>query len=138
TRDLDFPSLFWEEGTADLLSGTATFKDSRVVLRPEDLDAQSLDNYITSAHFSRFLMETGGCQNYGRIIRGETFGDVYGEPAEAFTAAYERDAPYGYPPLEPCPFPELPEVEDGVWGETFEISCQSPEATGVLPVPGLT
>lgn len=128
-RDIEFPSRFWKEGNAELLSGKTTRKDTRVVLQPDDLEAETLTTYLSAAHFSRFLVETRGWDTYNRAIRGEPLEEIYGEDAAQLTEAYERDAPYAYPPLDPCPFPSLPEVEPGVWRERIEVSCESPDGT---------
>jgi hypothetical protein len=128
-RGIEFPSLFWNEGCAELLSGKATRKAERTVLTPEDLEAQSLTTYTTAAHFSRFLVETRGWEGYNRIIRGESFEAVYGESVAEVTDEYEAEAPFSYPPLEPCPFPPLPETGYG-WGDTIRLACEDPTATG--------
>jgi hypothetical protein len=130
TRDIDFPSLFWSEGAAELLSGKTTRKDLRVTLEPKHLEVQTLETYITAAHFSRFLVETRGWDGYNRIIRGESFDAVYGESAGEVTDEYEREAPFAYPPLEPCPYPDLSEPDDGVWEDAFSLSCQDEASTG--------
>jgi hypothetical protein len=128
-RDIEFPSLFWKEGNAEVLSGKTTRKDTRVVLQPEDLEATTLTTHLSAAHFSRFLVETRGWDAYNRAIRGEPLEEIYGENAAQLTEAYERDTPYAYPPLDPCPFPSLPEIEPGVWRERVDVSCESPDAT---------
>lgn len=129
TREIAYPSLFWDEGAAELLSGKTTRKDTRIVLTPEALDAQELTTYLSAAHFSRFLVETRGWEAYGRIVRGEPFDAVFGESAAALTEEYEREAPFAYPPIDPCPFPRLRQVDDGSWRESFDIACDSPDAT---------
>jgi hypothetical protein len=63
------------------------------------------------------------------VIRGEATDAVYGVSTAALTDEYERDAPFAYPPLDPCPYPLLPEVDDGVWRERITISYDNPEAT---------
>lgn len=129
TREIEFPSQFWSEGAAELLSGNGTRKDTRTVLQPDDIEAESLLTYMTAGHFSRYLVETRGWERFGRVIRGELVEAVYGEPIDALTEAYEAEAPFAYPPLEPCPYPPLPQIDDGVWGEDVEVSQESPEAT---------
>ena len=129
TRDTEFPSQFWNEGTAQMLSGELTFYDDRYVLRAEDLQDNDLFTYITASHFCRFLVETYGMETFVRAARGEPLLDVFGVDADELAARYEREVPYSYPPLRPCPFPELPEVAPGQWSETLEFSCDSPEAT---------
>jgi hypothetical protein len=130
TREIDFPSLFWDEGAAEILSGRATRKDTSTVLRPEDLVAAQLDTYLTAGHFSRFLVETRGWVAYNRIIRGESFEAVHGESAALVTEEYEREAPFSYPPLEPCPYPALRPDAENRWAETFPLTCEDSAATG--------
>ena len=38
-------------------------------------------------------------------------------------------APFSYPPLAPCPHPELPQIVENEWGEAVSFSCESEEAT---------
>lgn len=127
-RDLDLPSLFWSEGAAVLLSDSTLF-DDRTPLLPADLEADSLSTYRTAGHFSRFLVETRGWDDYRRVIRGEAIDDVCGESALELTDEYELEAPYAYPPLDPCPYPRIPRVDDSSWGIQVDFSCQSPGAT---------
>lgn len=128
-RNIEFPSLAWSEGTAEMLAGKRTFKSDEVVLEPEYLERETLPNYITVSHFARFLVETRGWARYNRAIRGEPLGAVYGETPQELTDDYERTAPYSYPAMTPCPYPPLLQVEDGAWRESFVISCDSQEAT---------
>jgi len=127
-KELEFSSLFWSEGAAVLLSDS-TLYDDRTTLRPVDLEADSLSTYRTAGHFSRFLVETRGWDAYRQIIRGEAPEVVYGESAFELTAEYEREAPYAYPPLDPCPHPRIPQVDERTWRVRMNFSCESPDAT---------
>jgi hypothetical protein len=127
-RDIEFPSLFWSEGAAVLLSGSTLF-DDRTVLRPDDLEAESLLTYRTAGHFSRFLVETSGWDAYRRVIRGEALEDLYGQSALELTSKYQLEAPYAYPPLDPCPYPRIPQVTETTWSARVDFSCESPDAT---------
>lgn len=130
SREIEYPSLFWSEGAAEVLSGTLSRKDLRVTLTPAAFDVDALTTYLTPAHFSRFLVETRGWERYARIVRGEGFERAYGSTATELTAAYERDAPYAYPALLPCAYPEMAQVDDGVWHESIAIeSCDEPGVT---------
>mgnify|MGYP007032564467 FL=1 len=131
TRDIRFPSGFWREGTAEVLTGMLTRRDPGVVLRPRSLDADELGNYATAAHFCRFLIETRGWDKFARAIRGESLENVYGETAEALTDEYEREAPYSYPPLEPCAHPSLATLDGDAWADNLTLSCDDPAATGM-------
>lgn len=128
SSDLDFPSTFWAEGAAVLLSGSTLF-DPRSTLRPADLEADTLSTYRTAGHFSRYLVETRGWDDYRQVIHGEALEDVYGVPALDLTAEYEFVAPYAYPPLDPCPYPRIPRVDEVTWHVQVDFSCESPGAT---------
>lgn len=128
TRDLEFPSLFWTEGAAEVLSGS-TLRDPSVMLSPSDLDVESLTTYRSAGHLSRFLVETYGWEAYGRVLRGDAFDDVIGRSVTELLAEYERDAPYAYPPLEPCPYPRIPQIDETTWRAQVEFSCESAEAS---------
>lgn len=125
---LEFPSLFWDEGAAELLSN-GTFRDDRITLEPADLEADTLTTYRSAGHFSRFLVETHGWDAYRRTIRGESLEDVVGQSAAELTAEYERDAPYAHPPLDPCPYPRIPQVDETHWHARLDFSCDSADAT---------
>ena len=112
-----------------MLSDELTSYDERFVLEAEDLQDNELFTYMTASHFCRFLVETFGMERFVRATHGEPLLDVFGAGADELTARYEREVPYSYPPLQPCPFPELPEVAPGEWSEALEFSCDSPEAT---------
>lgn len=127
-RDLHFPSSFWSEGAAEVLS-RGTLRDEGVVLGPEDLEADSLTTYRSAAHFSRFLVETRGWEAYRLAIRGESLDDVYGQSATSLVGEYEREVPYAYPSLEPCPYPRIPQTGERRWEAELEFSCESADAT---------
>lgn len=128
-REIRFPSLVWSEGTAELLTGKRTYKDDLTQLDSDYLARDRIPNYVTAAHFSRFLVETRGWEAWRRAIRGESPESIYGETLDKLTEAYEQDAPFSYPALEPCPYPPLPELGDGVWQETLQLSCDAPGTT---------
>jgi hypothetical protein len=128
TRDIDFPSLFWSEGTAELASGI-TRKELGRMLTPDQFVATEMKNYLTAGHFSRFIVETYGWDAFNRIIRGESLDDVLGITELEVTQLYENDAPYSYPWLEPCPYPPVPSVEPGRWQETVAFTCESPDTS---------
>jgi hypothetical protein len=128
-RDVPFPSLFWSEGTAEIVAGIRTYKDDSIVLDASSLEADALVNYVSASHFARFIIETRGWDGFNAAIRGDPLEDALGETAQELTAAYERDAPHSYPPFEPCPYPSLPEISNGVWSEQLDFSCASGEAT---------
>jgi hypothetical protein len=128
-RDIEFPSRFLSEGTAELLSGSSR-RDTSITLTPADLEADVLYNYVSATHFSRFVVEVFGRDAFLQLISGVPFDDALGiTPLEA-TQRYEDEAPYAYPSMDPCPYPALPSVADGVWQETVEFTCDSPEASG--------
>ena len=130
TRDVEFQSLFWEEGFAEAVSGTPTWKDTRAPLTEDDLLANSLLTYRSAAHFSRFLIETRGWDAYRRVVLdGEPMEDALGSPISSVLDEYEASAPFAYPAMDPCPFPALPLVGDGTWSETLDIDCASQDAT---------
>lgn len=125
TRSINFPSLFWEEGNAEVLAGGATLKSQQVTLTVDGLSAQELPNYVTAAHFQRFLVETRGLDAYVDLVQnGFDLEANYGESPSALVAEYEEEAPAVYPPIEPCPHPRLTE-SDGTWEETVSFSCES-------------
>lgn len=127
-RDVQFPSRFFSEGTAELLSGSSR-RATTTTLTPADLEAEVLQNYLSAAHFSRFVVETFGRDAFLELISGVPFDDALGVTALEATQHYEDEAPYAYPSMAPCPYPSLPSVADGVWQETVEFTCDSPEAS---------
>lgn len=135
-----FPSLFWEEGTADALRWVGTIGDGERVLenatknRPEELD------YLNARHFVRWIIETHGLESLRRIISGATEEEATGSSFDELAAAHRESVPYAYPALEPyiCPFDALPELEAGVWQEDFDLGCDQPGATGVGGVGGVS
>ncbi|HET6585392.1 MAG TPA: hypothetical protein VFG69_18165 [Nannocystaceae bacterium] len=136
-RDIQFPSLFWSEGTAEMLS-RATQKSLTSVLTPDLFAATELINYVTPAHFSRFVVETYGWDAFNRIIRGESIEDVLGMSALEATQRYEEEAPYSYPRLDPCPYAPLASVGEGRWQETVAFTCESPDASSFEFLGGST
>lgn len=128
-RDIEFPSRFFSEGTAELLSGSSR-RDTSIALTPADLEAEVLHNYVSATHFSRFVVETFGRDAFLQLISGVPFEDALGVTALEATQRYENEAPYAYPSMDPCPYPALPSVGDGVWQETVEFTCESSEASG--------
>lgn len=127
-RHIDFPSLFWSEGTATLLSAWS-HKDRSAALTPALLDAPNLTNYVSVAHFSHYIVETYGRESFNRIIRGEPLEQVLGMSATEATERYEDEVPYAYPSLNPCPYPPLPSVGEGQWEETVAFDCDSPDTS---------
>ena len=98
-------------------------------MRVEDLDEEELANYITAGHFARYLVETRGWTTYQDAVGGGGLESVLGLPVDALVEEFEREAPAAYPPRDPCPYPELPSVADGVWEESLTFSCGAEEAT---------
>ncbi|MBK6920253.1 MAG: hypothetical protein IPH07_22825 [Deltaproteobacteria bacterium] len=135
-RELQFASLFWSEGAAEVLSGRSTRREMGRVLTPDDLVANHLDTYLSASHFSRYLVERHGWNAYGRIVRGDTFEDALGGSAQTVLTAYEDDAPYAYPPLDPCPYPEIPEIDDATWQAQVTVDCTAPDTTQMEWVEG--
>ena len=135
-RELQFASLFWSEGTAEVLSGRSTRRETGRVLTPDDLVANHLDTYLSASHFSRYLVEQHGWEAFGRIVRGDTFDDVLGTSAQAVLDAFEGDAPYAYPPLDPCPYPEIPAVDELTWRAQVTVDCTAPDTTQMEWIEG--
>ena len=135
-----FPSLFWEEGTADALRWVGTLGDGEGVVenstktRPEELD------YLNARHFVRWVIETYGLESLRRIISGASEEEATGSSLEELAVAHRESVPYAYPALEPyiCPFDALPELEAGVWREEFDLGCDERGATGVGGVGGVS
>lgn len=127
SKEIDFPTRFWSECTAEVLTGKQTVKlDAPFEL--DDLDAVLLRNYATPAHFCRHLIETRGWDRFRRVIRGEAIDTVYGEPVESLVAEYEEGAPFSYPSLVPAPA-ALPSVGPGEWSERVALSCDDDESS---------
>lgn len=127
-RDFEFPSVFWSEGAAEVLS-RSTLRDEGVVLGAADLDAEVLTSYRSAAHFSRFLIETHGWDDYRSTIHGGALEEVYGSSAMELVEEYEQNAPYAYPSLDPCPYPRIPQTGDSTWEAEITFSCESGDAT---------
>lgn len=129
-RDMEFESLFWQEGVAEAVSGGPTWKDPRRALTPDDLQAESLVTYRSAAHFNRFIIETRGWEAYRRVVfESVSMEEALGSSNAAILGEYESSVPFAYPALDPCPFPTLPQTDDGGWSETLDLDCASDDAT---------
>lgn len=130
TKDVEFPSKFWQEGVAEAANGTPSWKGTLRAITEGDLEADSLMTYRTAAHFNRFLAETYGWESYRRVALGQTsLPDELGAPTSEILDAYEASAPFGYPAIDPCPFPTLPEIAEGTWSESLTLDCDADDAT---------
>src|SRR5690606_21218077 len=131
-KSLTFESKFWVEGVAIALSDEGTHRTAEITA-----SALDSDNEKSSGHFVRWLIETRGIELLRRVLDGEPAEEVYAASKSALVSEYEEDAPYAYPWWDVCPFPEIPEVEDGEWFEELTFSCESPDARQTEPVEGV-
>ncbi len=126
---LDFGGrAFLSEGYAELAAGH-TSRKSTIPMRADDLDQAELANYVTAGHFARYLVQTHGWTTYQDAVASGDVESVLGQPLHVLADDYEREAPAAYPPRHPCPYPELPRIDDGLWQESLTFSCASQQAT---------
>ncbi len=123
TRSVEFPSLFWNEGTAVALSADGTHRDRFDTLVADDLHANRDVEYATAGNFVRFVYENS------ELMEPDILEAAFEQPAAELAAQYEAEAPYAFPAWAPCPYPELPPVDMDAWQEEIEFSCDSEEAT---------
>jgi hypothetical protein len=128
TRSVPFPSTFWDEGVAEALSAGGTRKNTYATLQAAALGSDARPDYATAGHFVRFLIETYGEEKVVRATHGADVHDVFGISVDDLVAAYETSAPYAYPAMSPCPFPEIERVDD-VWIDEAFVSCDSHDGT---------
>jgi hypothetical protein len=127
--ELDFGGrVFLSEGYAEVAAG-GTSRKSAYPLRAADLDEEELVNYIAAGHFARYLVETRGWTTYQDAVGGGGLEFVLGLSIDALVEEFEREAPAAFPPRDPCPYPELPNIADGVWEESLSFSCGAEGAT---------
>ncbi len=129
SKEIRYPSLFWSEGAAELFRTEGTRINPTGELLVDDLSTDHDPDYFSAGHISRFIVEELGWERYRRIVRGEPIDSVLGLPAADLVADYLAAAPHSYPPMSPCPYPELPVVGARAWGERLAFSCASDAAT---------
>lgn len=126
---VNFPSKFWEEGTAEALSLEGTDRAPSVTLSPEVTRSDKRPNYDVAGHFVRFLYEDFGEEAAQQLINGAPVEDVTGLSLEGLIALHDAEAPHSYAARNPCPEPTVPQLDDGSWGATYNFSCESEDAS---------
>ncbi len=129
TGQLQFPSRFWDEGTAQALSENGTHRDPTDTLTVDITHSNKRPNYATAGHFIRFLYEDFGDEAAQQLVRGKPVEEVTGLPLEGLVALYEAEAPHSYAPRNPCADPIVPRLDERTWGAPYNFSCESEDAT---------
>jgi hypothetical protein len=125
------PPLFVNEGIAEALSGRGTQRSMRSTVA-ENLGVQDSGklSYYTAGHFMRWLIEDRGDLEDMRVfLEGGDALQVYGASLDELGVEYEEDAPFSFPPWDPCNFTPLTRVADGHWYEEVDLTCEHPDAT---------
>jgi hypothetical protein len=125
------PPLFTGEGVAEALSGRGTQRATNTTVAenlrvrdPADL------SYYTAGHFVRWLIEDRGDLTALRsLLDGGDARSIYGASLEELGVEYEAEAPFSFPPWDPCRYTPLAEVTAGHWQERVELTCEHPDAT---------
>lgn len=115
---------FFDEGIAVALESHVRFP-RRPSLPSDNVDFRRSNeiHYATAGHFTRWLLEERGSDDLRALLRGETFDDVYGEPLETAEQRWLATAPWLFPELAPCPYPQLPQSDEG-WRGSIALDCE--------------
>jgi len=125
------PPLFSSEGIAEALSGRGTQRAMNATVADSLLVRDSAKlSYYTAGHFMRWLIEErGDLAAARRLLETGDADGIYGASLEELGEVYETDAPFSYPPLNPCNYTTLARVGEGHWYEEIDLTCEHPDAT---------
>ena len=85
-------------------------------------------HYGTAGHFVRWLIETRGLESVQSMIRGSNPEIEFSATIEELAEEFETEAPFIYPDWSPCPYPDLTQVDEGLWVDDFDFDCASEDA----------
>lgn len=124
------PPLFVSEGLAEALSGRGTQRGSATVAESLGMKDPGRLSYYTAGHFMRWLIEEHGGLGEARafLASNDALG-VYGASLEALGREYEVNAPFSFPPWNPCDHTALAVVGEEHWHERIDLTCEHPDAT---------
>lgn len=129
------PSTFWSEGAAEAMQVGRTRFGTRDPATDVDKTLPDDISYTTAGHFSRWLLETYGIDQYQQLLRSPkagraAFESVYGVAFEDAQSDYFEQAADSYRAYISCDDLPLAQIDSQNWSESIEIECTEPSTYG--------